>query len=103
MKRPSSRPEGRIRTVPGLLDLFGDAGLDAVEARETEIECAFESFDDYWSALQKDEVDAMSEPEVARVKATLQEIVPPDTNGAIRYAAALRNAPGNSFSRVILA
>ena len=25
---PSSRPEGRIRTVPGLLDLFGDAGLE---------------------------------------------------------------------------
>lgn len=40
---------GTFGSAEALSDLWGGAGLRSIETRELEMECGFNSFDDYWS------------------------------------------------------
>jgi len=80
----ANRPGNEIRTVPALLELFGAAGLEAIEGRAIEIEPSFDDFEDYWSAMPKDTLKTMGDADVARVKAALKERVPTDATGSVR-------------------
>jgi SAM-dependent methyltransferase len=85
----AGRNNSRLDEMRGL---FEHAGLDQVATRTIEIEVSYPEFADYWSAqtgLANPVVQAirrMSEPDVARLQASLQERLT-DPEGRIAYPA----------------
>jgi ubiquinone/menaquinone biosynthesis C-methylase UbiE len=79
---------------------FAGAALDEVGARTIEIEVAYPSFDEYWSAQTAlanppvQHIRKMTETELGRLKAYLREHLPTDKTGRIAYKARANAAKG---------
>jgi len=83
-------PEASRRDV--LHDLWTRAGLDAVVTREITVQRTFDSFDDYWAAIQSGpsvgpSLERASATIVERLAARMRECLPSDSSGRIRYEA----------------
>jgi SAM-dependent methyltransferase len=80
------RPGSQVRTIRSLVDLFEGAGLQNVDSHSIGIELEFADFETYWSS-QPPEYRGMSDREIERLRALLQERLPTGENGAIGYKA----------------
>jgi len=97
-----------FRRPPGFLDsssealsnLFEITGLDQVATLSIDVEFSYESFDAYWASqtgLTNDVVRPireMSEADVERLKTSLRDTLPTDSDGRIAYMARANAVKG---------
>ena len=87
--------------IDTLRDLWTTAGLDTIETRELTVRRAFADFDDFWTANLLNPrispaVAAMPSGELERIRARVQEQVPPDdATGVITYTATANAIKGH--------
>ena len=73
--------------------LFAAAGFEAIESRPIDVTQTYRNFDDYWSAQTLPFTPAgklvakMSDADRARLRETLQAILPPGPDGFITYSS----------------
>ena len=83
----SGRPGNKIRSLEGLTGLFAASDLDLVESTPFEIELIYDNFDDYWSSQTADTIQVLTDEELTRLQAILQERLPTNKAGKIAYKA----------------
>ncbi|MFZ0029589.1 MAG: methyltransferase domain-containing protein [Pseudolabrys sp.] len=85
-------PSVEASRMESLRELWGNAGLEAVETRKITVQRTFRNFDDFWTASTgagsvRATVDALSRDEVETVKARLRAKLLPDAEGRITHSA----------------
>lgn len=93
-------PSARLTTRDGLEELWRHAGTKAVESTRLNIKVSFKDLDDFWqscTALPNPSVvllRSLSDSDIARVRAWLDENLPRDATGAISYDAYANGVKG---------
>lgn len=92
-------PNPGAASVNSLLDLWTDAGLEAIETREIIVQRTFADFDDYWTTvLGAPSVGAtlrsMASAEQADLKEALRSCLPADAAGRITGSARANAVKG---------
>jgi SAM-dependent methyltransferase len=93
---PPSREASRI---DAMRDLWGGAGLDAVETREITVRRTFHDFDDYWATVLGGpsvgrQLAAMESESLTLLKERMRERLPADADGSITYSARANAVKG---------
>jgi ubiquinone/menaquinone biosynthesis C-methylase UbiE len=98
MQRGFAQIGAEVPRIPGaefgdLPSLFAAAGFDTIETRAFEVTQTYSDFDDYWSAQTLPFTPAgklvakMSDQDRARLRDTLQVMLPPAADGSITYSS----------------
>ncbi len=94
-------PSAEATQMEALLDLWRDAGLSGLEAREITVERTFADFDDYWATLLlgpsvSDRLATLQPAAIAGLRERLKQRLPPDSSGRIT-----RSARANAIKGVV--
>jgi SAM-dependent methyltransferase len=90
-------PEASRRDA--LRDLWTDAGLEAIETREIDVQRTFTDFDDYWTTILagpsvRAGLAAMASEEIARLEARMRARLPTEAAGRITVSARANAVKG---------
>jgi ubiquinone/menaquinone biosynthesis C-methylase UbiE len=90
--QPPAPPSIGASRLETLRELWSGAGLDEIETREITIERSFATFDDFWvTTLTMPNIGPilaeLAPADVERLKADVQNRVPPDAAGRVTYSA----------------
>jgi hypothetical protein len=96
---PSRQPSAHASRIEALHELWVDAGLDAIETREIDVQRTFEDFDDFWTTtllipVLRPTFAAIPSKEREILKARLRERLPADATGRITYDARANAVKG---------
>jgi SAM-dependent methyltransferase len=97
--RPILPPSAEASRMTALVQLWKDAGLEAIETREITVSRTFADFEDLWStSIQSSSIKAkfasMAPADVELLKAGLRERMPPGADGRITYPARANAVKG---------
>jgi SAM-dependent methyltransferase len=92
-------PSPGASRIDAMRDLWGGAGLEAVETREITVRRTFNDFDDYWATVLGGpsvgpQLAAMSPDDLALLRARMRALLPPDDDGHITYSARANAVKG---------
>jgi ubiquinone/menaquinone biosynthesis C-methylase UbiE len=98
--RPPLPPSAAASRMEALRELWGSAGLEAVETREITVQRTFADFDDLWGiALISGGIGpviaAMSSQDAERLKSRMRARLPADEAGRITYAGRANAVKGS--------
>lgn len=87
-----SPPSPEASKLDKMCELWAEAGLEAIEAREIVVQRTFSSFDEYWSIVVGGpsvaaRLAAMSSEDITKLTTALRERLPADASGQITYSA----------------
>ncbi len=96
---PSRQPSAHASRIEALHELWVDAGLDAIETREIDVQRTFEDFDDFWTTtllipVLRPTFAAMPSKDRKILKARVRERLPADATGRITYEARANAVKG---------
>ena len=96
---PSRQPSAHASRIEALHELWVDAGLDAIETREIDVQRTFEDFDDFWTTtllipVLRPTFAAMPSKDREILKARVRERLPADATGRITYEARANAVKG---------
>ena len=100
---PSRQPSAHASRIEALHELWVDAGLDAIETREIDVQRTFEDFDDFWTTtllipVLRPTFAAMPSKDREILKARVRERLPADATGRITYEARANAVKGRKPS-----
>jgi hypothetical protein len=92
-------PSPGASRIDALRDLWTGAGLESVETREITVRRTFNDFDDYWTTVLGGpsvgpQLAAMASEDLARLRARMRSLLPPDADGRITYSARANAVKG---------
>lgn len=92
-------PSPEASRMDSLRDLWAGAGLDSVETREFDVRRTFADFEDYWETVRGGpsvgrQLAAMAHDDLARLRARMGALMPPDASGRITYGARANAVKG---------
>ena len=95
---PRRTPGDQVRPIGALIDLFDASGLEDIEGRSIEIQLTFKDFDDYWTTQTAEArtrvFPNLTDTDVERLKASLQDTLSTDADGGIAYTAQANAVKG---------
>jgi len=96
---PSQQPSAHASRIEALHELWVDAGLDAIETREIDVQRTFNDFDDFWTTtllipVLRPTFAAMPPKDREILKARVRERLPADATGRITYEARANAVKG---------
>lgn len=92
-------PSPDASRIDAMRDLWTEAGLDAVETREIDVQRTFADFDDYWTTILGGpsvgpQLVAMASEKLALLKARMRARLPADAAGRITLSARANAVKG---------
>jgi hypothetical protein len=92
-------PSPQASRLEVMQDLWGGAGLEAVETRAINVQRTFANFDDYWTTVLGGpsvgpQLAAMSAEQVSVLKGRMRALLPTDAAGRISYGARAHAVTG---------
>ena len=96
---PPRQPSIDASRIEALRELWADAGLDAIETREIEVQRTFDDFDDFWTTTLLIEIlrptfAAMPSEDKELLKRRVRSRLPADAAGRITYGARANAVKG---------
>ena len=96
---PPRQPSIDASRIEALRELWADAGLDAIETREIEVQRTFDDFDDFWTTTLliptlRPTFEAMPSKDKELLKTSVRARLPADAAGRITYGARANAVKG---------
>ena len=96
---PPRHPSIDASRIEALQELWADAGLDAIETREIEVQRTFDGFDDFWTTTLliptlRPTFEAMPSKDKELLKTRVRARLPADATGRITYGARANAVKG---------